>query len=75
MSEQAFEKTIEDSVNMFGNWAYRYEIIFGGIFSIVFIVIGTILLKRKKKNAGYIFLGIGLLVLILDVIKVIFGLL
>ncbi len=75
MTEQVFEKTIDDAVNIFGNWAYRYEIIFGIICAVALVITGLNLLKQKKKNAGYICMGIGLLVFILDVIKAFFRLL
>lgn len=75
MTEQVFEETIENAVNTFGNWAWRYEIIFGVICSVVLIVIGLRLLKKEKKNAGNVCMGIGLLIFILDVIKALFGLL
>lgn len=75
MTEQLFERTVEDAVNTFGNWAYQYEIIFGIVFFAVFALIGFLLIKSKKKNPGYICLGVGVLILMLDVIKVLLGIL
>ena len=54
MTEQVFEKTIEDAVNSFGNWAYRYEIIFGAICSVVFIVVGIVVCKLQPVSFPYL---------------------
>ncbi|QHQ62817.1 LPXTG cell wall anchor domain-containing protein [Anaerocolumna sedimenticola] len=65
MTEQGFEQSVEN----FADWAWQYELLIGGVIFIILLIAGFALLKKKKKNAGYICLGISLLVLISDVIK------
>lgn len=70
-----FEQSVDNAINSFASWAWQCEIILGIVCAIVCIIVGIRFLKKKKKNAGYIWLGVGGLILILDVVKAFFELL
>lgn len=63
MSEDKFEKAIED----FFTWSWQTEIIVSCIFTVLLLIIGLLLFKRKKKTAAWLFTGCGILVIIFDV--------
>ncbi len=70
-----FEQTIDKAVNEFTGWAWQFEIIIGIICAVIYLGVGIRYLKRDKKNAGYIWFGIGILIILLDVVKGVFSLL
>ncbi len=70
-----FEQTVDDAVNGFAMWALQFEIIIGVICAVICFVVGYCYLKKDKKNAGYIWCGIGILIILLDVAKAFFSLL
>ncbi|SBW00989.1 hypothetical protein KL86CLO1_11416 [uncultured Eubacteriales bacterium] len=69
MTKQGIEQAVEQSVESFGDWAWRYELFISAVIFVILLIVGFMLLKKGKKNAGYICLGISLLVLISDVFK------
>ena len=70
MTEQIFEQSIEQFFENLADMVWQYEILIGSMTFIILLIVGLALLKKKKNNAGYIFLGISLTVLLFDVIKV-----
>lgn len=64
-----FEKTVDNAVNEFAMWTLQFEVIIGVICACYRF------LKKDKKNAGYIWCGIGVLIILLDVVKASFSLL
>lgn len=70
-----FEQTVDNAVNGFAMWALQFEIIIGIICTSICFVVGCRYLKKGKKNTGYIWCGIGVLIILLDVVKVFFNLL
>lgn len=70
-----FEQTVDYAVNEFAMWALQFEIIIGIVFAIICIAVGLRYLKKNKKNVGYVWFGIGILIFFLDVVKAIFSLL
>lgn len=65
MTEDKFEQAIEN----FFNWSWQTELIVCGISAFILIVVGYLLFKKKKKTAGWICLGSGLLVLVTDILR------
>jgi low affinity Fe/Cu permease len=65
MTEKGFEQSVEN----FADWTWQFELIIGAIIVVILFVAGNMLLKKKKTNAGYICLGISVLVFISDVFK------
>lgn len=70
-----FEKTVDNAVNEFAMWTLQFEVIIGVICAVICFVVGYRFLKKDKKNAGYIWCGIGVLIILLDVVKASFSLL
>lgn len=70
-----FEQTVDNAVNGFAMWALQFEIIIGIICTAICVAVGCRYLKKSKKNAGYIWCGIGVLIILLDVVKASFSLL
>ena len=75
MTEQGFEQAVEQSVDSFANWAWQYEFIIGVVLFIILLILGFVLIRRKKRNAGFICMGVGGLIFAFDVIKALFRLL
>lgn len=70
-----FEKTVDNAVNEFAMWTLQFEVIIGVICAVICFVVGYRCLKKDKKNDGYIWRGIGVLIILLDVVKASFSLL
>ncbi len=70
-----FEQLVDNAVNGFAMWALQFEIIIGIICTAICFVVSCRYLKKGKKNAGYIWCGIGVLIILLDVVKASFSLL
>jgi len=70
-----FEKTVDNAVNGFAMWALQSGVIIGVICAVICFVAGCSYLKKNSKNAGYIWCGIGVLIILLDVVKASFSLL
>lgn len=64
-----FEKTVDHAVNRFTLWTLQFEVIIGVICAAICFAVGCRYLKKDKKNAGYIWCGIGVLIILLDVVK------
>ena len=64
-----FEKAVDHAVNRFALWTLEFEVIIGVICASICFVVGCRYLKKDKKNAGYIWCGIGVLIILLDVVK------
>ncbi len=54
-----FEKAVDNAVNGFALWTLQFEVIIGVICAAICFVVGYRYLKKDKKNAGYIWCGIG----------------
>lgn len=71
MTEDKFEKAIED----FFTWSWQTEVIVSCVIALILLVIGFFLFRKKKKTAGWIFVGCGVLVIVLDVLRLLLQLL
>ena len=70
-----FEKAVDNAINGFALWTLQFEVIIGVICAAICFVVGCRYLKKDKKNAGYIWCGIGILIIFLDVVRASFHLL
>lgn len=71
MTEDKFEKAVEDFIT----WSWQTEIIVSCVITLILLVIGFFLFRKKKKTAGWIFAGCGVLVIVLDVLRLLLQLL
>jgi hypothetical protein len=59
MTEEKFEQAIEN----FFTWSWQVELIVSGICAAALLLTGLYLLKKGKKNAGWICAGLGVVLL------------
>lgn len=63
--------TFEHAVDNFFSWSWQLEFIVTGIIAVAMLVVSWYLFKREKKNAGWVCLGIGAVVLLTDITRLI----
>jgi hypothetical protein len=67
MSEDKFELAVDN----FFDWGKSTELAVSIVFVIIFFIIALILFKKDKQTPGWIFMAIGIITLLSDVIRLI----